>query len=263
MLDSSTNKVISYYQIPGARESVEALHEWYNKGFFRADLATNIYSGGGDSFMAEGRYLFFSTVQKPGVEAELFAETGHDFSYLFEEIQLMGHRSPLETMIGVSAITNNPIESVKFINMVNTDKDLYNMICYGIEGIHYDKIGENHIELIQDSGYNPHANWKFGNVFNGFLMPGQDDDTWIRTQALNDNAIKSPILGIFFDTDDIRTELAQLARVQGEFFDAFINTGVEHPDNFWDEYVDRLLEGGIEIVLETYQAQIDAFLARR
>lgn len=145
--------------------------------------------------------------------------------------------------------------------MINTDKDLYNMICFGLEGVHYTKLDDTHIEQIPNSGYAPNAAWKLGNQFNAYLMEGQANDTWEKTKEINDIGIKSPIIGIYFNTDDIRTELTQIEKVQKEYLDAFINTGVEDPAVYWDDYVAAMEKAGIEKVLEEYQKQIDAFLA--
>jgi len=261
--DSSTGRAITYYQIPGARESVARSHEWYLARFYRSDLATNIHSGGGDELSREGRYAVMSTVYKPGVIAEIFNETGRDFSFMFRENLIMGHSSPLETMIGVSATSRHPVEAVKFINLVHTSPTLYNLISFGIEGVHYERVGTNHIRLFPDSRYNPNTGWMFGNQFISYLMEGQEDDTWIETARMNAESIQSPLIGIFFDIENIRTELAQADRVQQEFIDALANTGLEHPDTWWDDYIEQLYAAGLEAILAEYQRQIDEFLASR
>jgi putative aldouronate transport system substrate-binding protein len=259
-LNDKTNKVLTYYQIPGAKESVKQSHNWYKKGFYRSDLATNISSGSGDSYYKAGRYAAVGTTFKPGVEGEIKAETGYDYTFVYNDEPVMSHTSPLETCIGVSRVTKQPEKAVKFINLINTDKELYNLICFGIEGKHYDKVSENRIKLKAESGYNPNAAWKFGNQFNAYLTGGQAEDSWTKTKEINDGSVKSPIIGIFFEVDDIRTEMTQIEKVQKEYIDARINTGLEDPGTYWDHYIAAMEKAGIGKVLELYQEQIDKFL---
>ena len=260
-LEDKTNTIITYYEIPGALESAKQSYEWYKKGFYRSDLATE-GGGGGDSYYRVGRYATIGTTFKPGVEGEMKAETGHDYTYLYNEEPVMSHTSPIETCIAVSRTTKNPELAVKFINLLNTDPEVYNLICFGIEGKHYDWVSDTHIKTIQNSGYSPNSSWKFGNQFNAYLTEGQAADSWTKTREINDISVKSPLMGISFEIDDIGPELTQIEKVQREYVDARINKGIEGPDNYWEAYKDALEKAGIEKVKAYYQRQVDEFLTR-
>ena len=69
-------------------------------------------------------------------------------------------------MIGISRTSKNPEKAFKFIELVNTDKDLYNLICFGIEGKHYNLDENGRVVFNDQGGYIPKACWKFGNQFN-------------------------------------------------------------------------------------------------
>ncbi|MCL2352874.1 MAG: ABC transporter substrate-binding protein [Firmicutes bacterium] len=262
-ISDKDNKVYTYYQIPGAEESAKVSFDLYTKGFYRSDIATNIYSGGGDDYYKAGRYALIATTFKPGVESEIKTDTGYDYTYLFNQTPLMGHTSPIETCNAVSRTTKYPDLAVQMINLINTDKDFYNTVCFGIKDKHYTFVDANHISIIPNSGYTPNASWKMGYQFNAFLLQGQGDDTWEKTKQLNDNSVKSPILGIFFNTDDIRTELTQIDKVQKEYLDAYVNTGVKDPAEYWEQYKADMQQAGIDKVLQAYQQQIDAFLGKK
>ena len=45
------------------------------------------------------------------------------------------------SMIAVSSNSKNKEKSVEFLNLLNTDKELRNLLNYGIEGTHYNKMG--------------------------------------------------------------------------------------------------------------------------
>ncbi|MEG2702984.1 MAG: hypothetical protein RSA65_10225, partial [Clostridia bacterium] len=40
-------------------------------------------------------------------------------------------------MIAISSASEHPVESFKFLNLLNTDPNLMTLLNYGVEGIHY------------------------------------------------------------------------------------------------------------------------------
>jgi putative aldouronate transport system substrate-binding protein len=174
----------------------------------------------------------------------------------------MAYDSPMATTIAVSRTSKHPAEAVKFINLINTDKELYNLICFGVEGTHY-TIENNRLKPIENSGYAPNSDWKFGNQFNALLKEGQQDDDWEKTREINDMSVKAPFLGLILEKDEVLTELAQIAKALQEYVDALVNTGVEAPDVYWDKYIGAMKQAGIEKVASYYQKQIDAFIAEK
>ena len=261
-LNVENNKVMTFYELPGMREASVNSYEFYKKGFYRSDIATQRSSGFGDSYYKAGKYGVVWCTYIPGVEAELKSGTGYDYVRLFNTTPVMKHTDPLATCVGVSRTSKNPEKAVEFINLINTDVELYNLVCFGIEGKHYEKLDDVHIRVDKDSGYAPLAAWKFGNQFNAYCLEGADPEDYEETKRINDESIKSPVLGIVFETDEINTELAQIAKVQSQYLDARINTGIEHPDTYWDEFVSEMEKAGIEKVREVYQRQVDEFLAK-
>ena len=90
------------------------------------------------------------------------------------------------------------------------------MLCFGIEGEHYKKAGDNRIEKINDK-YKFTTAWMFGNQFNAYLTPEQTDDVWEKTIQMNDEAVRAKYMGFIFDTDNFKNEVAAIAAVQGEY----------------------------------------------
>ena len=262
-LSIDDNRVLTFYELPGIEEAAAKSYEFYKKGFYRSDIATQRSSGFGDSYYKAGKYGVLWCTYIPGVEAELKSGTGYDYVKLFNTLPIMRHTDPLATCVGVSRTSKNPEKSVEFINLINTDTTLYNLVCYGIEGKHYEKIDDVHIRVNKDSGYAPLAAWKFGNQFNAYCLEGSDPEDYEETKKINDESLKSPLMGIIFETDEVNTEMAQIAKVQSQYLDARINTGIEHPDTYWGEYVSEMKKAGIDKVKSVYQKQVDEFLTKK
>lgn len=260
--DIEKEKAVTLYDRPGTKESAKKVSEWYKKGYIRQDVAINSDSGLGDSYSRAGRYAIVTETNKPGVLSDIKTMTGYEYIEAFTTPPVMAYNSPLSTTIAVSRTSKHPEEAVKFINLINTDKELYNLICFGIEGKHY-TYENNRVHQIENSGWAPSADWKFGNQFNALLKEGQNDDDWEKTVELNNMAVKAPFMGISFNTDDILTELAQISKINEQYVSALMDTGVQDPDTYWDEYISAMKKAGIDKVIDHYQKQIDEFMKNK
>ena len=235
-------------------------YECGEKGYFRKDRATAVDDS---ADYAAGRYASYTTWYKPGIEAEVKNKTGYEYLCKMLGEAYVAEATPLSTKTIVNAYTNYPEKSIKFVELLNTDKEVYNLVSFGIEDKHYKWVDEEHIECNPDGGYFPNSSWVFGNVFNAYPQVGQDADVWEKTKALNDSAVKSPIMGLQFDTSEITLELAQCGKVQENYLVSRINRAVGNPDEYWEEYRAALKKAGIDKVIECYQKQIDEFVANK
>lgn len=235
-------------------------YECSKKGYFRKDIAT---ATDDSADMAVGRYASFTNWYKPGVEAELKNKTGYDYLCKMIGTASVKESTPLATKTVVNANTNYPEECIKFLELLNTDKEIYNLICFGIEDKHYKWVDDEHIECDTESGYCPNSSWAFGNQFNAYPQVGQEPDVWEKTKELNDSAEKSPLMGLNFDTSEVTLELAQCDKIQQNYLVSRINRAVGDPDTYWDEYRAELKKAGIDKVIECYEKQIADFLANK
>ena len=119
----------------------------------------------------------------------------------------------LSTLNAISATSEHPEEALMFLDLLYSDPEVFNALVYGIEGRHYNKTGENRVELIPNSGYVISSGWEFGNQFNQWLLPSQPDDLWEQTKQINANAQKSTAYGFVFDHANVRTEVANCRAV--------------------------------------------------
>ncbi len=247
-------KVVPAYEYGHAKEKAKILYDWYQKGYIREDSA----SVTDDSQDARaGKYAVQATAYKPGVEAEDAIYMGGEVYSVSLSKPILQQDSARATMLGIGANSKHPEEAMKFIELINTDEELYNLICFGIEGKHYNKVGDNRIELVENSGYNPNAAWKFGNQFNAYLQPGQADDVWEQAKKINESAEKTPEFGFDPDYTDVKTQIAQCNTVIKEY--NVMNKGALDPDEYFDEFEKKLYEAGLQDVLDEIQSQLDEF----
>ena len=246
--DREKNEVVVRYYTDEWKDYIAKHREWYEKGYIRKDFETK---GEERVECRAGKFASSFSPYKPNVESAELSINGMDAHWINLSKPYITRASVNGTMTAVSATSKHPVEAVKFIQLVNTNKELYRLICHGIEGVHYEKVSENKIKFIPDSGYCPASDWKFGNLFNAYATEIDPDDVWEQTKALNDSAEISPIIDFAFSTSNIETEIAQLTGVDKKYP---TYSGVRPID--WEEYKAALKTAGIEEICEDIKTQL-------
>lgn len=205
---------------------------------------------------------YFAGTYKPGGEVEDSTRAGYDCVYAKSSVEpMISTGSVIATMYGISATSKHPEETLKYLELVNTDPYVMNLLTYGIEGTHYEKVTDNMIKPIENSGYSHGQSWALGNVFNTYVMEGQPEDVWEQTEALNNSAQGSPILGFSFDPEPVKMEIASISKVVKEYESL---VGGELPvEKTNGEFVEKLKVAGVDSVIAEMQRQIDEFMATK
>lgn len=254
--DGSSKKIVLMRDTDEFKEGQATSREWYKKGYIRRDVLS--VTDDTTDFNA-GKYVVFVSSSKPGAKEIMEVQMGKELISVDITEPLLSKPAALSTMIGVGANSKNAEKAVEFIELINTDKELYNLICFGIKDKHYTLNDEGKVVYVENSGYAPKADWMFGNQFNALLTEGLADDVWEETAKLNLEATPSPLLEFQFDKDPVKTELSQYAAVTPEY--SAMNSGADDPSNYMDEYIKRCEAAGQKKIGEELQKQIDAFFA--
>ena len=218
------------------RKAFEQAHDWYKKGFIKKDAAS-IQDTKADS--KAGKYAVWPCVYKPGVEAE--NSSLYDFEVVTVPITepTVRTRSVLSGMTAVSRTSKNPERCVMLMEELWNNKELYNLMAFGIEGEHYEKVSENSIKPLEDTKYLSGIAWELVNQFNAFYVPGQEEGTWEATIENNEAAISSPIAGFSFDTEPVKTVIANINSVYEEMYWG-LYTGMLDPNTAIADYEAKL-----------------------
>ena len=251
-------KIINQYESEEFKYYINKRREWVQDGLVQPEVEdTRVLPG-----LTDKNVLIPALVRinayKPGVESDLFAT--HDFMPV-SLIQTKGYLTSggvVATMNAVSSTSKNPELALKVLEYVNTDKEIYNLISFGIEDVNYKKTGENRIERTESPVYNM-AEWAVGNVFNAYLLPEQADDTWERTKEINDTAERSPLLGFNPNMDNLKTEVAACSSAIDEFLKV-LDYGVVDVESTYAEFINKLNAAGVDKILTEVQSQVDAWL---
>lgn len=251
--------VFNQFASDSFRDYVELMRSWYQAGYIKRDAATTVDDAG---MVAEGLYPVEWAMVAPGFLPLMESGRGESLTYVNVVEPFVQTDSIIATMTGISRTSRNPERAMMLIDLLNQDiEGLYNMLVYGIEGVHYELV-DGFVRQFRaadaSSPYDPNVFWQFGNTFNLLLREGTDPSVPEETLDMNENSVKSLLLGFNFNPDPVRTELAQAQSVIDEFMPALVAGSVE-PDEYLPEFLDKLQAAGVDRIVAEKQAQIRAW----
>ena len=257
--DSAT--VVNFYETDEWINMLNELADLNEKGLLDGECGY-MPEYGESQRVAKKTSAFYSGTYKPGVEAEESTRAGYNCVMATVGIDpYITTNGVIATMYGISTTSKHPEETLKYLELLSTDPTAINLISYGIEGTHYEKVSDNVIRTLPDSGYAHGQSWALGNVFNTYVLEGQPEDVWEQTKEVNDSAATSPLLGFSFDVEPVQQEVTNVSTVVKQYESL---VGGELPvEETNAEFVDQLKTAGIDTVLEEMQRQVDEFLASK
>ncbi|CAK4842431.1 unnamed protein product [Aphanomyces euteiches] len=251
---SNPDKVVNMYETPEYLQYLDTVRGWFQKGYINQDAST--LKSATDMQKAGKSMIGYNNALKPGVEAEAKIQNGGQDVVLAPTTDVYaGTNTIITTMQAITRNSANPDRAMMLINLVNSDKELYNLLAYGVEGKHYTKNADGTVKVIKDGGYTA-ADWAIGNVFNGFTLEGKDLKIAEQTKSENESAKASPIMGFKFIPDEVTAEIANVNSVIDEYGPG-LNTGTIDPKAKLAEFQEKLKKAGIEKVIAETQKQLD------
>ena len=248
-------KVLNKYNVTQYKDNWDLWKRWYEKGYLPKEEP-------GDKERPNwqaGKHAFqMNPVTKPRGEFEAQA-------ILKQEVVLKALAKPVlttpgitATLTGVSRTTVSADAAVAWMELINTDKAAYNLLCVGIEGTHWnwkDKSKEV-IEQVKDSPYNPTTDWMFANQFNAYYRDERQVGSWDDTKKINDSATPSPTLGFVMNREPVKNEIASMGPLATEY----IPLGPKAIGSADLSTLTKALDdAGAVRIMEELQKQIDAW----
>jgi putative aldouronate transport system substrate-binding protein len=234
------------------------MREWYLAGYIPEDGLT--YTGDQWRQLRNQNQLFampHNTYNPQNAELDINGITSRDWP-VGNAVTLTGNI--ISTVNAVSSQSDRQAEAVQFLNWLWTSEEGYNMLVWGLEGRHYERLDDAHIRPDQDSGYYTNLPWMYGNTFQSYLLPNQDEGLFAQVRELNESSLKATSLGFVPDTDEIRTLVASVSAVLDQYM-VPITGGYVDPDESIPELHAALDQAGLPELIDALQAQVDAWLA--
>lgn len=250
-LEGDKDKITDYYFEAPYVERVKKVRDFMQAGYINenAALAKQTDIVGKDWFVT-------STVMGPLDTATVKDQVKRDVVVTQMTDSIVTNASAVGSGTVVGANSEHPAEAVKFLEAVNTDPVLMNLLAYGIEGTHYEKTGDNTIKWLDAHSNYTTPYYMFGNYFNLYHAEGAQLDEWDVLKEYNAQATPSPALGFNFDTTNVSTQIAALNNVQEEFKN-LINTGSVDPTENLTKMETKMKAAGMDEIIKEMQKQYD------
>lgn len=269
-------KVINPYDTDAFMEYCKIMRRWYEAGYIPADAST-VEDTSADR--TAGKYLAEVSLEWPD-SVDLPRDRGMSMTTLEQAPAvdvsttdlLMPASAAPTAAVAVNAYSENIEKSVELIELLNTNDDLYNLICYGEEGVDF--------EYSESGVYTP-IEGKYSFNWSDYQLGQSYDPEFNRSKAYNKGengeivkegqamvhegdktAPVSPLSGFVFDPTPVKTEIANVSAIKEEMLLSIV-TGSVDPTTAIPEFLERLEGAGASKIIEEKQAQLDEWNASK
>ena len=253
--------IVNYYATPEYRQSVETMHRWFQAGYISPDSTTSTENIATQMKADKGVCYFYKT--KTGMDNQESKANNHEMVHADIVMPYISTMNAQLLTYGIAQQSEHPEAAMKFLNLLYSNPEVLNLLDWGIEGKHYVRTADGHITYPDgvdstNSGYNMNMTWAFGNSFESYIWEGNDITIWDQARNALANSQISPTMGFTFDNSNVKTELAALENVAGEYRMG-LESGSMDPAKL-DDFLSALEKAGVNQVIQEKQNQLDAWL---
>lgn len=250
------HKIVNVYETEEAKQHIETMRRYYEKGYLPQDVTAN------SDAEKKGTWFLNLNSYQPEYEIADSAAKGYKIDVVYRHTPIITSTTGAMNAIPVSC--KRPEKVMEFLNLVNTDKEIRNLIGYGINGVHYNLNDEGKRVLTQQGkdNYGNLPQYALGNLFLNELAESDNDDKWERFEEYNASAVESPLKGFFFDSKPVKNEIAAMENVVSQYKKDLLFGRID-PTTALPEFLQKLKDVGSEKVQVEMQRQYDEFLANK
>lgn len=267
-----TLTVKNVFETEKMKSTLATMRKYYQAGYINKDAATASDDKSVKRFVTKG-------------DGQPYAELiwSKDLGYEVVATPIMDTKvtnsSARGAMTAINKNSEHPEKAVEYMNLVNTDEYLRNLLNYGIEGVHYTKVDVSEDEKAAAEGkpytydfkiaLDPVASknysvpyWVQGGLFNTYVLENEPIDKWATFKEFNDASEEAPSFGFDFNLEPVSTEVAGFRNVLDEFGKS-LYTGSVDPDEYLPKLLEKLDKTGVQKVIDEMQKQIDEWKAAK
>ena len=256
------NVLLNKFATPEYKAFVEKMHEYYEAGYVNPALAVAETSNDTrTNTQLKAEYLIGTQSYALGYEYTASAERGIEVAFIPCTDPYVDTTASQGAMVAINSASNYPVESFKFLALLNSDPYLMTLLNYGVEGIHYTKNADGLIEFTEKrADYTPWTNG-MGNVT--ILPDTAAEGAGFRKSFVEyyGGAKAIPSLGFVFDNTSVANEMAALGNVAAQYALA-LDAGAVDPATELPAFLAALDAAGMQTYLDAANAQLEAYLAK-
>ncbi|MBB6731859.1 ABC transporter substrate-binding protein [Cohnella zeiphila] len=262
--------VLNLFETDEARKILNTLRRYYKAGYINEDAAMRESRG-----LEWGEKVFWKAAGGgPLSESSWSKDRGYKVVAQPVTPALVTTESVRGGVMAISADTKHPVESVKFLNLLNTDPEVRNLFNYGIEGVHYTLDANDQVVPMSPKGSGSgqaqeapsgyagvqytQGNWFILNTMGGSFP--DPPDKWDQFRAFNAKAVKSSVLGFTPDLSRMPIQIQNVRMVWEKYYPSLM-TGSVDVDTELPKFNQELKQAGLDELRAEVQKQLDAWRA--
>ncbi len=262
--DGTTDyKVVSRYETEGFETVRKTLQTWYAEGLIDKDAIS--HNGNGFTLTVNADVFAGFAVATPTMKANRRMATLNPCVDVEFMPGTVSTAAVTQFTWAIPTSCDEQVAAAKFMNLMYSSADVYNLICFGVEGEHYVLNADGQMELPE--GVTPETSPYYPNCYNftantvlGNTWAGTDAELPQKEEAAIKASIASPLLGFTFDPSAIADSVAQMGVIAHDEMGPAIFTGAATDAQF-AEFIAKMYENGLQAYIDAAQAQIDAWVA--
>lgn len=267
VLIGDNQKVQNFYETDAFKEKIQIAREWYNKGYITKDAATSSTLAT-ELISADRCFSYIASYSGKESAAQITLQVGKPMAMVRLEQPYLSTTSVNAVSWAVSATSEKPEAAMKFLNLTYSDKDIVNLLVYGIEGDDYIKVDSDHVKYPDGKDANSVSYTAqlscgiIGNQFNQYSVEGQSRDDLKLMDSENKSSTKSKAFGFTFESSSVKTEVSSVMNVINQYLPG-LSCGSLDPDKEIPNFINKLKEAGMDKIVDEKQKQLDAWSAKQ
>lgn len=268
----ATLTVKNLYETDRMIQMLKVMRRYYLLGYINNDAALTTDNKSVKRFVTKG-------------DGQPYAESiwSKDLGYEVVASNIMDAKitnvSARGAITAISKTSKYPEKAVMLLNLINTDEYLRNLLNYGIEGVHYEKVelSEEDKELAEGKEdvydfkirLNPDKQrsysvpyWVQGGLFNTYVLETEPIDKWSQFSGFNAGMKPSLCFGFDFESKSVYAKILKVKEICDKYA-APLNSGSVDPEVYIPQMNQKLDSVGIDAIIDEMQRQIDQWKANQ
>jgi putative aldouronate transport system substrate-binding protein len=245
---------------------VNVIREWNQKGWVHPEAALTGYEDT-PIFNSGKWFLHAQPLKGEGIKAQEMINSSGNPDLRVTEIYT--HPKVVVTLhtggslLAIPALSDYPVEAMKFINLLHTDPTVVNIALFGVEGKHWEMEADGRVNLIDNAWYSAHPGaWVWGNTQIQLVTNQEDPDKNRMLIEYANDAVPHPSLGFRFDRTPVEAELTALTAVNDTYWTPLLY-GYVDPATELPKFRAELKAAGIDVVKAELQRQYNEWKANK
>lgn len=252
-------KIVNIFETELARRTLDTLRKYYKEGYINEDAAVK----SGSELGRDPKVFWREAGAGPYPTTSWSKDTGFEVTARQVTSSIATTESARGGIMAVNANSQNPEACIRFLNCLNTDPEVRNLINFGVEGVHYDLTPDGQVAVKPEGGYTG-VQYTQGNWFILKTLKGDPLNKWEEYKRFNSESIRSEALGFTPDISDpaVSSVLTAVSNVTAKYYYSLM-TGTVDPKVVLPMFLKELQAAGIDSLRNTFQKQIDAWKAKQ